>query len=140
MWKVINNLQPFQEKLHLFGSHGPFKRPFCNNFDTRDHCYTSCDLSKKLWTHYSNLLNIVNHNSESLNSVLNHWFTAKDDFENLNSQVAIYICWIIWKRGNMYIHDDTDILIYEVINIINKEIKDVSWAKPFVTKATEPPF
>ncbi|CAH9143864.1 unnamed protein product [Cuscuta epithymum] len=66
MWKVINNLQPFQEKLYLFGNNGTFKCPFCNNFDTRDHCYTSCDLSKNLWTHYGNLLNIRNHYSESL--------------------------------------------------------------------------
>ncbi|CAH9138362.1 unnamed protein product [Cuscuta epithymum] len=86
------------------------------------------------------VINIVNHYSESLNSILNHWFTAKDDFENLNSQVAIYICWIVWKRRNMYIYDDIDILISEAIDIINKEIQDVSWAKPFVTKATDPPI
>ncbi|CAH9132229.1 unnamed protein product [Cuscuta epithymum] len=138
--KISHPLQPFQEHLLRFGKHGPFKCPFCNNFDTQHHCYISCEFSSNLWPHFGNLFNITYTNLDPIYTVLHRRFSAHDEFQNLKSQVAIYICWTIWKWRNYYLYDDKILPISEAINYINKELRDASVAFPIITSCSSPPL
>ncbi|CAH9125757.1 unnamed protein product, partial [Cuscuta epithymum] len=131
MWRLINNILPFEYNLKKIGIIGPFKCPFCNHEDTIDHYFMQCHTSSRVWLHFGNILNFQINLSSSLIPFLHLWYNDyKGSVRELSFIIPNLICWQLWKIRNNLLYDDNTTSYVEAVAAITNELFQLSVAKP----------
>ncbi|CAH9113439.1 unnamed protein product [Cuscuta epithymum] len=60
IWKLLHNCMPITDNLRRFNLViRPSRCPMCmNNFDTINHLFYQCSLSKQIWSYFMNIFHI----------------------------------------------------------------------------------
>ncbi|XP_020247962.1 uncharacterized protein LOC109825521 [Asparagus officinalis] len=91
--------------------------PFCDDHESHDHLFLSCNFSKQIWVPCLSKIGIV-----SLPTSINHCLSICSD-KSLHSSVRLLwgfsfptVCWIIWKARNDFIFSNQSSTPHHIIN------------------------
>ncbi|CAH9093635.1 unnamed protein product [Cuscuta epithymum] len=141
LWRLTNNLLPFEDKLTQFGIFGPFKCPLCLNEDSIDHFFLDCNFSSNIWQHFETVLNFPSFKRTTFSNYITKWYKGyKSHIKDLNYIVPNIITWQLWKIRNNYLYDDKKANFSEAIKAIKNDIFVMSVANPLIAHGPNVPF